>query len=67
MRIELSQKEIESAMFGLGSPGVCIACGMFDEYAGCEPDAENYECHECGENQLFGLEAAIIIDAVYVT
>lgn len=32
--------------------GVCIACG--EERDSCEPDARNYECEYCGENQVQG-------------
>ena len=30
----------------LDNPGFCLACGS--EQEGCEPDARNYECEECG-------------------
>ena len=42
----------ESQMFGLENPGICKACGA--ERDGCEPDAREYECYECGEMQVFG-------------
>lgn len=45
---------VESRMFGLENPGFCIACGA-DHYS-CEPDAQNYECEDCGERQVFGAE-----------
>lgn len=32
--------------------GICTACGA--ERDGCEPDAENYECYECGEDKVQG-------------
>jgi hypothetical protein len=44
----------EESMFGLGSPGLCKACG--EEQEGCEPDARNYTCEACGEAQVFGAE-----------
>lgn len=34
----------------LGNPGFCRACG--EEQDGCEPDAWNYECEFCGEDQV---------------
>ncbi len=38
--------------------GICFECG---ELRGeCEPDAENYECHECGAHAVMGLELAMI-------
>jgi len=45
---------IEEAQYGLGNPGFCKSCGA--DADGCEPDARNYECEECGENQVFGAE-----------
>jgi len=39
---------------GLGNPGFCNACG--EDAEGCEPDARNYECEACGEEQVFSAE-----------
>lgn len=33
--------------------GFCMSCGT--ERNGCEPDAENYKCDECGERNVQGL------------
>lgn len=43
---------VEEQMFGLENPGFCLACGA--DHDGCEPDARNYECYECGANEVFG-------------
>lgn len=40
------------------SVGVCLACG--ETRYQTEPDAENYECEACGENQVQGCENAMI-------
>jgi len=32
--------------------GICLACG--EERESCEPDARNYDCHSCEENQVQG-------------
>ena len=45
---------VEDSMFGLGNPGFCKKCGA--ERDGCEPDAENYECYDCGEMAVDGAE-----------
>ena len=45
--------------FGLGSGGMCLACN--DEADGCEPDARNYECESCGEKQVFGASALLMM------
>jgi hypothetical protein len=39
--------------------GICLACGEY-KWDGCEPDAENYECEECGKNEVMGIENALI-------
>lgn len=39
--------------------GVCFNCGAEREY-GCEPDAQYYECDECGKNAVFGYELAMM-------
>jgi predicted amidophosphoribosyltransferase len=50
---------VENGMFGLENPGFCIACGA--DADGCEPDAENYHCEDCGENQVFGAEQILFM------
>ncbi len=43
---------MKDQMYTLDNPGICLACG--GEHNECEPDATNYECHECGEHYVFG-------------
>ena len=59
--IELARKNLNTdevveavgrEMFGLDNPGFCIECGA--EREGCEPDAREYECWDCGANAVFG-------------
>ena len=38
--------------------GFCLACG--EEAYGVEGDAEGYECEECGEAQVQGIQNALI-------
>lgn len=52
LSFERIQDAVEREMFGLDNPGFCIACGH--EQDGCEPDARNYECENCGERKVFG-------------
>lgn len=42
--------------------GFCINCGA--ERDCCEPDARNYECEDCGENQVFGAEELLMMGLV---
>lgn len=39
--------------------GVCLACGEL-QWEGCEPDARNYKCQDCGQMQVFGAEEALM-------
>ena len=38
--------------------GLCLSCGT--EHYNIEPDARKYECEECGEKQVFGVEQILI-------
>lgn len=49
---------VESEMFGLENPGLCVECG--EEATGCEPDARNYKCEACGKRQVFGAAEVLI-------
>ncbi len=42
----------------LDNPGFCLACGF--EQDGCEPDACEYECEACGENEVYGSEELLM-------
>lgn len=59
-KFNITESKYRQMTFGLGSSGVCISCRYIDEYAGCEPDAEKYECPKCGKNTLYGLEQAFL-------
>mgnify|MGYP001571221533 CR=1 FL=1 len=45
---------VERRNVSLDNPGICINCG--EDQDGCEPDARNYECENCGEKKVFGAE-----------
>lgn len=38
--------------------GLCRNCGEPREC--CEPDAENYECEYCEQNEVFGVEQLLL-------
>ena len=46
--------------------GICLACGAVKEYD-CVPDAEGYECDECGAHQVQGLENALLCGNIELT
>ena len=48
-------------MFGLLNPGFCIKCGA--DHDGCEPDARNYKCDECGAFEVYGAEELMLMVA----
>lgn len=56
MSFEYSESEFLDAENDFG--GRCLACGA--EAYGVEPDACNYACEECGEDQVFGLMELMI-------
>lgn len=39
--------------------GFCLTCGH--EQSGCEPDARNYKCEGCGEEEVFGAAEILIM------
>ena len=41
--------------------GYCVGCKTIGRYGYTEPDAENYECDECGENKAMGMDNALIM------
>ena len=45
--------------------GICLACGEI-RYGSTEPDACNYPCDACGENQVYGLEEALLMGRIIV-
>lgn len=44
----------ESELMTERSTGFCLACGQ--ECDGVEPDAEKYDCLNCGKPKVYGLE-----------
>lgn len=63
MNIKMTEDEYRELVDSYG--GVCIACGEF-RWEGCEPDACNYECEACGENEVFGAEEALIMGNIHI-
>jgi len=57
MAIKMTPRDIMHAL--ADDMGFCVACGA--EHYGCEPDARNYECEECGAHEVHGLEEIILV------
>ena len=45
--------------------GFCLACG--DQADGVEPDARRYECANCGESRVYGLEELALMGRITFT
>ena len=45
------------------SQGWCLTCEEFTRDC-TEPDAEDYDCPKCGENQVVGAQQAVLLGAV---
>ena len=45
---------VERRMTTLDNLGFCVKCGH--EQDGCEPDAQKYECEECGAPAVYGAD-----------
>ena len=50
---------VEEQMFGTENPGFCISCGA--NHDGCEPDAREYPCYECGKKKVFAAEELMMM------
>lgn len=50
---------VEESMVGMNDDGFCVACGA--DAMGVEPDAELYECSECGERAVYGAEQLLFL------
>lgn len=64
-KLEMTESEF-SELIHDSYAGICLACGEI-QYQGVEPDAEGYECEGCEENQVIGLEQALICGHLKLT
>jgi predicted RNA-binding Zn-ribbon protein involved in translation (DUF1610 family) len=55
------QNAISESFGSLANPGFCLSCG--EKSNECEPDAEGYKCHKCGENKVMGAEMCLMMGA----
>ena len=55
--LDLALTELEE---GNDGGGFCASCGEYHEYV--EPDAQNYECGNCGRKEVYGCENILIVD-----
>ena len=50
--------EVMACVMNDENVGFCLACGHSQD--GCEPDAQEYECENCGEHKVMGAELILI-------
>ena len=60
--IKIDQDRVIEAIEQDDDLGFCLGCGT--EAFGVEPDAQGYECEECGENLVFGAEEILLMGEV---
>lgn len=59
---KISMDQVMEAVQADDGTGFCLACG--EQASGCEPDAHNYTCDSCGQNQVFGAEELLMMGGV---
>lgn len=59
-RYKFTLEEIEEA--SENQQGFCIACGEARD--SCEPDARHYDCDNCGQYKVFGVDELAIMGYV---
>jgi len=47
--------------------GYCSFCDAVTVDGGVEPDAEKYECTDCGNNQVMGLYNAMLSNLILIS
>lgn len=63
-KIKIDMEELEEMMAeGTDGRGFCRSCGQ-ESCNYCEPDARNYPCSHCGENEVFGFEELMLMGEI---
>lgn len=60
---ELVERLAHERLTSLENPGICLACGNQQE--GCEPDARQYTCEQCGAPQVYGAEEILVMGVAH--
>jgi hypothetical protein len=47
--------------------GYCTECEEVTNFGGCEPDAREYECDQCGNRTVYGVAEALIMGVLIIT
>lgn len=62
--MRMTQEEYEN--YSEEYAGYCTKCKDITVYE-VEPDAEGYECEQCGNHSVIGMENALILDKITIT
>ena len=62
-KIKMTEEQYEE--YRDDSCGICLECGDVT-YGGVEPDAECYECEDCGEEKVYGIEEALLMGEIEI-
>lgn len=57
--MKVSLEQVMAAIEEDDCLGFCTSCG--NEQSGCEPDARNCKCEECGAKTVFGAEELLFM------
>lgn len=60
-----SMSEAEYEAHNNNYEGLCRACGAVRGC--CEPDARNYPCEVCGENEVYGVEELLMMGELEIS
>jgi predicted RNA-binding Zn-ribbon protein involved in translation (DUF1610 family) len=55
---QMTEQEYHSADNDM--QGLCVGCGEVHD-DNCEPDARNYECSNCGQRKVFGIQELLVM------
>jgi len=64
--MEISSHRLKE-LFDTTYSGYCKHCDDITTTDGVEPDAQDYECPECGNDTLMGLSDAVLLGFVKVS
>lgn len=62
----MKMKEATYRQADCESAGFCSSCKEITEFSGVEPDADEYECPDCGNQTLMGISNALILGFITI-
>jgi hypothetical protein len=65
MKNKMHMSETDFRDYDHDHAGYCIACNDITQFS-CEPDAMGYNCPECNQPKVMGVEMALVMDFIVV-